>query len=242
MSETPGARSPQASREVSTTSVLDALGGGRGLLDSAIPATVFVLVRIFTDSLTTAIVVALGCGLALVAVRVRRGEPLTQVWSGFFGLVIAVLVARATGTGKGFFLPGILITAGWGLGFVVSLMVRRPAVGLALAAIDPRYAAWQQHAGLLKACRLATAFWALTFFVRAGVAAYVYQLDGDRDGLLLVVINAVKWPLIGLAALLTMVLVKRSGFVPAVKPGPAGPASEPGRASQPSTTPGTADS
>jgi len=202
-----------AAREVSTTSVLDTLGGGRGLLDSAIPATVFVLARVITDSLTTAIAVALLCGLGLVGLRVRRGEPLTQVWSGFFGLVIAVLVARATGTGEGFFLPGILITAGWGVGFVVSLLIGRPAVGLALAAIDPRYAAWQQHAGLLRACRLSTAFWALTFFVRSGVAWYVYQLDGDSDGLLLIVVNAVKWPLIAAAALLTMVLVKRSGFV-----------------------------
>lgn len=210
---------------MTTTSVLDTLGGGRGLLDSAIPATVFVLTRILTDSLRTAILVSLLSGLLLVGLRVRRGQPLTQVWSGFFGLVIAVLVARATGTGEGFFLPGILITAGWGVGFVVSLLLGRPAVGLALAALDPRYGAWKQHAGLLRACRLATAFWALTFFVRSGVAWYVWQLDGDRDGLLLIVVNAVKWPLIGLAALLTMVLVKRSGFQagpkPTRTPGPA---------------------
>ncbi len=204
---------PKAERELSTTSVLEALGGGRGLLDSAVPATVFVLARIISNSLTTAIVVALASGLLLVGLRLRRGEPLTQVGSGFFGLVIAVLVARATGTGEGFFLPGIVITAGWGVGFVVSLLIGRPAVGLVLAAIDPRYAGWQQHAGLLRACRLSTAFWALTFFVRAGVAYYVYQLAGDSDGLLLIVVNVVKWPLIGAAALLTMVLVKRSGFV-----------------------------
>ena len=207
------AASPDARRdELAPTALVDAIGGGRGLLDSALPATVFVLARLATDSLTTAIVVALVCGALLLGLRLRRGEPLQQVGSGFFGLVIAVVVARATGTGEGFFLPGIVTTAGTGVAFVVSLALGRPAVGLALAAYDPRYAGWASHPGLLRACRLATAFWALTFFVRSGVAYWVYRMPGDRDGLLLIVINSVKWPLIVVAAVLTVVLVRRSGY------------------------------
>ncbi len=190
----------------------EAMGGGRGLLDSALPATVFVLVRLATDDLTTAVVVALLTGLALLGLRLRRGEPLQQVGSGFFGLVLAVVVARATGRGEGFFLPGIVTTAGTGVFFLGSLLLGRPAVGLVLAAYDPRYASWREHPGLRRACTVATAVWAVTFFVRAGVATYVYRLQGDNDGLLLVVVNAVKWPLIIGAALLSVLLVKRSGF------------------------------
>ncbi len=208
----PAAR-PGGPPEVRAGALVDALGGGRGLVDSAVPATVFVLTRIATDSLGTAIAVALASGAALAGLRVSRGQSLQQVGSGFLGLLVAVLVARATGTGEGFFLPGIVLTAAWGVGFVVSLLLGRPAVGLALPLLDPRYAGWQAHPGLLRAARTATAFWAVTFFVRAGVALWVYSFDGDDDGLLLVVTNAVKWPLIGLAALLTVVLVKRSGYV-----------------------------
>jgi len=201
-----------AADELPPTALMEAIGGGRGLLDSALPATVFVLVRLVTDSLGAAIAVALGTGLLLLGLRLRRGEPLQQVAGGFFGLVLAVFVARATGTGKGFFLPGILTTAGTGVAFVASLAVRRPAVGLVLAAYDAKYAGWAAHPGLRRACQIATAVWAATFFVRAGVAYWVYRLPGDRDGLLLVVINAVKWPLIVGAALLTVVLVRRSGY------------------------------
>ncbi len=197
---------------VPATTFVQAFGGVRGLLDSAVPGVAFVLVRLVTESLNTALVVALALGVGLLVLRRLRGEPLQQVGSGFFGLLIAVLVARATGTGKGFFLPGIITTALTGVGFVVSLVVRRPAVGLALAAYDAKYAGYREHAGLRRAVTLATAFWALTFFVRAGVAAYVYSLPGDSDGLLLLVINAVKWPLIAGAALLTVVLVRRSGY------------------------------
>ncbi len=201
------------SDELRPTAFMEAMGGGRGLLDSALPATVFVLVRIVDHRLGVAIACALATGVVLLGLRVRRGEPLQQVGSGFFGLVLAVLVARATGTGKGFFLPGIITTALTGVAFVGSLVVRRPAVGLALAAYDGKYAGWAAHPGLRRACQIATAVWAVTFFVRAGVAYGVYRLPGDRDGLLLVVINAVKWPLIVGAALLTVVLVRRSGFV-----------------------------
>ncbi len=214
---------PSTSGDLSPTAFTEALGGGRGLLDSALPATVFVLVRLGTGSLGTAIAVALASGAVLLAVRLRRGEPLQQVGSGFFGLILAVVVARATGTGKGFFLPGILTTALTGVGFVVSLAARRPAVGLALAAYDGKYAGWRDHPGLRRACQIATAVWAVTFFVRAGIAYWVYSLPGDRDGLLLIVVNAVKWPLIVGAALLTVLLVKRSGWtVPATaEPDPA---------------------
>jgi hypothetical protein len=199
-------------QELSTQAFVDALGGGRGIIDSAVPATVFVIVRIATDSLTPAIVIALVSGLLLAVLRLVRGQSLQQVGSGLFGLVIAVLVARATGTGEGFFLPGIILTAATGVAFVGSLLLGRPAVGLALAALDVKYAGWREHPPLLRACRLATAFWAGTFFVRAGIAYGVYRRSGDNDGALLVVVNVVKWPLIVLAAGLTVWLVRRAGL------------------------------
>jgi len=210
--EPPVGGRPGPDDELKATALVDAIGGGRGLIDSALPATVFVLVRVFTSELDVAVVVALVTGLVLLAVRRGRGEPLQQVGSGFFGLVLAVLVARATGTGEGFFLPGILTTAATGVLFAGSLLWRRPAVGLALEAYDPKYAAWRDHPGLRRACTIATAVWAVTFFIRAGVAYGVYRLPGDDDGLLLVVVNVVKWPLIVGAALLTVLLVRRSGF------------------------------
>ncbi|MDP9102278.1 MAG: DUF3159 domain-containing protein [Actinomycetota bacterium] len=204
---------PESPPELAPSAFVDAFGGVRGLVDSAIPATVFVLVRLASRSLWLAVAAALLSGVVLLAVRVRRGESLQQVGSGFFGLVIAVVVARATGTGKGFFAPGIALTALSGVGFLVSVLVGRPAVGLVLAAFDPAYAGWREHAGLRRACTIATSVWAATFFIRAGVATYVYRMPGDHAGRLLIVINAVKWPLIGLAAVVTVALVRRCGFV-----------------------------
>ena len=207
-----------AGRQLTAGAMLEAFGGVKGLLDSSLPATVFVLVRLIA-TLNTAIVAAVAVGLALVALRRLRGESLQQAMSGFFGLLLAVLISRSTGTGKGFFLPGILITAGSGVLFALSLLVRRPAVAVALSAFDARYAVWPSHAALRRACVISTAVWAVSFFVRAAVAGAVALSVGDRAGdnlLLLVVINAVKWPLILGSAFLTVTLVRRAD-VPAVE-------------------------
>ena len=205
-------------REVETGSLLAQMGGVRGLLDSALPATVFVMANlVIDDGLTVPIVLSLVAGLLVVVLRQLRGEPVQQAFSGFFGLAIAVAFARFTGTGEGFFLPGILTTGLTGVAFLVSLLVGRPAVGFALTAYDPRYAAWKTYPPLRRACMLATAFWTLTFFIRAGVATFVYTREGDNDGLLLIVVNAVKWPLIVAAVVLTVVLVRRAGL-PATEP------------------------
>jgi hypothetical protein len=205
-----------APKELTTGTLLQQFGGVKGMVDSSIPATLFVIVRFFA-SLNVSIAVAVAAGLLVVALRRAQGETLQHAFSGFFGLLVAVLIVRSTGTGKGIFLPGILITAGSGVAFGLSLLLGRPAVALGLAAADPRYAAWKTHEPLRRACALSTAAWCASFFVRAGVATVVYLAYGDSPGdnlAILIVINAVKWPLIIGSALLTVALVKRAGLPP----------------------------
>jgi hypothetical protein len=206
------APAPAPAKQLSASTFVEVFGGVRGLFDSSLPAAVFVLVRLFAP-LNTAIVAAVVSGLLVVVLRRSRGQSFQQAASGFFALVLAVVISRSTGTGKGFFLPGILITAGSGLVFLVSLLLRRPAVAVALAAFDPRYAPWRELPALRRACVLSTAAWAASFFLRAGVATAVALSVGDKAGddiVLLVVINVVKWPLIIGSALLTVALVKRA--------------------------------
>lgn len=208
-----------APRELTTATLLEIFGGTKGLIDSSVPSTVFVVANFFATR-NEAIGAAVVSGLLVVVLRTVRGESLKQAFSGFFGLVLAVLIVRSTGKGKGFFLPGILITAGSGLAFGISLLVRRPAVALALGAIDPRYAVWRDYEPLRRACTRSTAVWCASFFIRAGVASAVALSVGDAaaDNLvILIVINAVKWPLIIGSALYTVALVKAAD-VPALAP------------------------
>jgi hypothetical protein len=200
---------------------IKAIGGWRGALEGALPATAFVVTRIVTGGMLLPALVAIGFGLAAVGLRTLHGSSPIQAWGGFFGLAIAILVARVTGKGEGFFLPGIVGTAALGVVFASSLLAGRPAVGFVLASYDTKYLRWREYEPLRRACAIATAVWAVTFFIRAGVATWIYQQPGDADGKLLIVINAIKWPLIAGAAILTVALVRRAGPPPEADPPPA---------------------
>lgn len=202
--------------ELTLSSLMTVFGGGKGLFDSSVPVGVFVLVRFFAP-LNIEILAAIVAGLLIVALRKARGESLQQAFGGFFGLLLAVLIVRSTGSGKGIFWSGIAITAGSGVLMLISLLARRPAVAMLLSAIDPRYGAWRTHEPLRRAVFVSTFVWMVSFFIRAAVATTVLLAvgDKDRDSLVVyVVINAVKWPLIVGSALLTVALVKRAEVPP----------------------------
>ena len=199
--------------QLSAHHFLRPFGGVRGVIDSSLPATVFVVARFFTEGLNGPIAVAVATGLVVVALRRSRGQSTQEAFSGFFGLLLAVVIVRSTGSGKGIFLPGIAITAVSGVVFLVSLLVKRPIIGLALTTIDPKYAQWRSHAPLRRACFLATAIWCVSFFVRAAVATTIYLAVEDSaqdNGVILIVINCVKWPLIVGSALATVWLVREA--------------------------------
>jgi Protein of unknown function (DUF3159) len=190
-----------------STLLADAIGGPRGLLDSGLPAIIFVIVNA-TSGLTPAIIAALALGVLLVAIRLARREPIQQAISGFFGLGIAAFVASRTHSAEGFFLPGILYQAALALAAVISLAVRRPYIGYVMAALDPRYAHWRHEPALLRAMDLATVIWGLVFLLRAIVQGLLYL--AHHPGWLAFVKIVMGWPLFAAALAVSYALARRA--------------------------------
>ena len=187
------------------------MGGGKGVFDSSLPALVFIGVRLVSD-LNTAVVAAVVAGLLVVGYRRLRGESLQYCVSGFLGLLIAVAISKATGTGKGFFLPGIVLTAVSGLGFALSNLVKQPAVAIALVAIDAKYETWKTDPALRRACVQSTWVWSASFLIRSGVATVVALTVGDDatdNAILFGVIQVERYVLLLGAALFTVWAVRR---------------------------------
>ncbi len=202
--EPPAEESAVAAR---STLLADAIGGPRGLIDTGLPAIVFVIVNA-TSGLSPAIIAALASGVVLVVVRLIRREPIRQAISGFFGLGIAALFASRTHSAKGFFLPGILYQAALAVAAIVSLAIRRPVIGYAMAALDPRYARWRQEPKLIRAMDLATVIWGFVFLLRAVVQGILYL--GNHPGWLAAVKIAMGWPLFAAALALSYALGRRA--------------------------------
>jgi hypothetical protein len=190
-----------------STMLADAIGGPRGLIDSGLPAIVFVIVNA-AAGLTPAIYAALGFGVLLVVVRLIRREPIQQAISGFFALGIAALFASRTHSAKGFFLPGILYQAVLAVAAAISIVIRRPYIGYVMAALDVRYARWRREPALLRAMTWATVIWGGVFLVRAVVQGLLYW--ADHPGWLAVVKIAMGWPLFAGALALSYLLARRA--------------------------------
>ena len=73
----------------------------------------------------------------LTGYRLVRRQSVQQALSGLFGVAIAALIAYRTGQARGYFLYGILTSFGYAAAFLVTLVIRRPVVGLVWEFLDP---------------------------------------------------------------------------------------------------------
>jgi hypothetical protein len=166
-------------REVYRAQLLAGLGGWSGTVIAAIPTVVFVAVNALAG-LRPGILAAVGASLLLAGYRLARRKSVQQALSGLFGVAIAAFIAYRTGQARGYFLFGILTSFGYAGVFVVSLVVRRPLVGLIWEFLDPsprrttpdgEPIPWHRNRLLLRAYDLATGLAALIFLAR-GLVQY----------------------------------------------------------------------
>ena len=125
-------------------SVRQAVGGPRGVAESVVPTLLFVVLFVITRSVAVSAIAAVAVVvLALVLRLVQRQNPQT-VLGGLIGVALGAVLALRSGEGTDFSAPGIAINA-FTLGLlVVSVLARRPLVGLLVGMLDARVADWAE--------------------------------------------------------------------------------------------------
>lgn len=196
--------------EAPPETILTQLGGVSGLIFSTLPVLVFVPVNSFAN-LTAAIWAALGTAIAILVWRLVTRDPIQPAISGFFGVAICAFIAYRTGDAKGYFLFGIYTSLAYGAAFMVSILVRRPLVGIVWGFLNGTGSAWREHRGAVRAYDLATASWVVVFVARYLVQSQLY--DSDRTGWLAVARIAMGWPLAALAFAVTFWAVRRADAI-----------------------------
>jgi hypothetical protein len=166
-------------REVVRQQLITSIGGWSGALITAIPTAVFVVVNVIT-TLRWAIMAAVGSALLLAGYRMVRKQSVQQALSGLLGVVVAAVIAARTGQARGYFLLGIWTSLLYAVPFGVSLVVRRPLVGVIWEFIDPTPAheddpPWHKRRRLLVAYSWATLAVTLVFLARGSVQAALYH-------------------------------------------------------------------
>ena len=184
-----------------------AIGGWRGMIDSAFPSVVFVAVYMLNGRvLQPALVAALATGALILVLRLLRREPLTQVLAGFAGVAISAYVSSRTGEARDFFLWGLIVNIAYGSAFLVSLALRWPLMGLVVGAITGEPTAWRQDPELRRVFAAATWIWVFVFGGRILVQVPLYW--AGWVGVLGVARIVMGWPLFLFGAYLTYRLLR----------------------------------
>jgi hypothetical protein len=164
-------------RETARTQLLESIGGWQGMLIAALPPIVFVVVNA-ASGLRPAIIGAVATAVALTAYRLARKQSIQQVLSGLFGVLVAALIAARTGQARGYFLLGIWQSFVYAVPFALSLVLRRPLVGVLWEFLDPTLGGegepWHRRRGLLGAYVVATLIVTALFLARGIVQATLY--------------------------------------------------------------------
>jgi len=184
--------------------VWEQMGGPMGMVDSGLPVVVFVIVNAI-GSLSWAIVTALIAGVIIAGIRLIRHKPVTQAVAGLFGVGLAAFIAYRTGSAKGYFLFGIWSYLAYGSLLLVSIVVRRPLIGVLWESLNGRGSAWRAAGKLVRRYDYATAVWVLVFAARFTVQNQLY--DADQVGWLATARLLMGYPLYFLAIAVTVLIV-----------------------------------
>ena len=155
--------------------ILEALGGPVGIIDSVAPSTAFVMTYVVSGHrLAVAAGVAGLVGLILGAVRVAKGQTVLHAAGGLAGVALAAFVALRSGRAENYFLPGLLLNGLYATGSALSIMIRWPFLGVAANLMTRRGMGWRRDLDERKAYSQASWLWVVLFASRVAVQLPLY--------------------------------------------------------------------
>jgi hypothetical protein len=185
------------------------LFSSQGIVDSLVGPLLF-LILYKTAGLDAALIGAGATALAVVAVRRLRGQQLTSAWYGVGGVVVGAALAKATGSGNGYFLPKVVTNALYGSAFLVSVVIGKPLIGIAWAFFHRQPLAWGYRPEVRRVFAALTLMWAGGYFLRSIVYGVLIASGRDRTGSLATVSLVLGLPLTGALLAVTLLVIRRT--------------------------------
>ncbi|GAA1073667.1 DUF3159 domain-containing protein [Tsukamurella spumae] len=201
--------------------VLEQMGGWQGMVYSALPIVAFVPANSFWG-LKGGVIAALVVAALVAVVRLVTRSSIQPAISGFFGVAVCVVIALLVGgNGKGFFLYGIVMQAVLALACLVSILVRRPLVGVLWHLLSERQEGpgaadggapaapqdWRADRPQFRAFTWLTLMWTAMFAVRFVVQFSLYVTD--NVGGLGVARILMGWPMFAAGLLIVFLVARR---------------------------------
>jgi len=151
-----------------------ALGGVRGVVESALPELAFLVVFAVTKSTWASVVVPVVIGLVFVVIRLVQRQTVLPAIGGLLLLVVSAAAALLTGDATNNFVPGFVINAVFLAVILVSLVARWPLVGLVFGVITGKGGQWRSDARLRRGATAASWVWVGLFAARLLIELPLY--------------------------------------------------------------------
>ena len=159
-----------------------ALGGRRGMLETAVPTVAFTILFVITKELRPAVGVSVATALVLLVVRLVQRSTVQFVLNSLVGIGIGALFAWRSARGGGdaneqalaYFLPGMIYNGVYATLMVFSTVVRWPVVGFMVGSVAGDPTQWHRDPQVVRLCRNLTLMLALPCVARVAVQLPIY--------------------------------------------------------------------
>ena len=156
-------------------SLMNSLGGWLGIIQSSVPAALFVLVFALTKNTVLSVVLSIAVSTGFVVLQLVTRKPVTQAIAGALGIALsAYLTLRDGGHPADYFIQGFFTNAAYGLVLVISVLVRWPILGFLVGLFRSEPLGWRLDKKLLRRADLATLLFVVLFGLRLLVQLPLY--------------------------------------------------------------------
>lgn len=188
-------------------SVISAVGGTFGIIESVLPSLAFVSLLSITKNTTIAVITAVSISAAFLLISILKRKPLTQAFAGALGIAIsAFLPLREGGHAADYFIQGFLTNSIYLLALLASIAIRFPLIGVLVGLLIGKGTAWRKNKGQYRRFQVATLLWVGLFGARLLVQVPLYFANQlEALGLFRIVMGV---PLYALCLWLTWLLVR----------------------------------
>ncbi|PPF85222.1 DUF3159 domain-containing protein [Subtercola sp. Z020] len=163
-------------------SLVRAIGGVRGLVESILPGLAFLVIYTVTKDLTPSVLAPLVVSAVFIVVRLVTRSPVMPAIAGLIGVAISAALALFTGRAEDNFLPGLIINAVSIVVLLVSIALRWPLIGLIVGALTGDLTGWKADPAKYRVVLIASWCWVGLFALRLGVEGPLY-LAGQAEAL-----------------------------------------------------------
>ena len=186
--------------------VLKALGGKKGLIDSGLPSVIFLVAFNVKHDLRQAIVAALSLSIVLAIMRLAKKDTIQHSVSGILGVLICAYFANRSGNASDFYIPKLLTNLAYGTAYLLANLVGWPLLGIVLGPLLGENFEWRKNPERKKVYTRASWIWVAMFFSRIAVQYPIYR--SGNVNLLGTVNLAMGYPLFFAAAYGSWLVIK----------------------------------